>query len=105
MSPEPPGERHRELEIVWSRRALARLAEIRRFVALDKPDTATRLAARIVSVVAVLRTHPNLGRAGVESGTRELVIGRTPYIVICRSGRRRITILTVWHGQQKRIDR
>lgn len=105
MSPEPPGERHLELEIVWSRRALARLAEIRQFVALDKPDAAARLASRIVSVVAALRTHPSLGRAGVEAGTRELVIGGTPYIVIYRSGRRRITVLTVWHGAQKRIDR
>ena len=104
MSPEPPGERHQELEIVWSRKALERLAQIRRFVALDKPGAAARLAARIVSVVAALRTHPNLGRAGVEPGTRELIIGGTPYIVIYRTGGKRITILTVWHGAQKRID-
>lgn len=104
MSPEPPDERHVDLEIVWSRRALARLAEIRQFVALDKPEAAARLAARIVSVVAALRMHPNLGRTSVERGTRELVIGGTPYIVIYRSGRKRITVLTVWHGAQKRID-
>ena len=105
MSPEPPGERHVELAIVWSRRALARLAEIRPFVARDKPDSAARWAARIVSVVVVLRTHPSLGRAGVEPGTRELVIGSTPSLVIYRSGRKRITILTVGHEAQKRIDR
>jgi toxin ParE1/3/4 len=81
------------------------LVEIRQFVALDKPGAAARLAARIVSVVAALRTHPNLGGAGVEPGTRELVIGGTPYIVIYRGGRKRITILTVWHGARKRVDR
>ena len=58
----------------------------------------------MVSVVGALRTHPSLGRAGAESGTRELVIGGTPYVVLYRSGGKRITILTVWHGAQKRID-
>ena len=105
MSLGPPEEVHHELEIVWSRKALARLVEIRRLVALDKPEAAARLAARIMSVVAALRTHPNLGRAGVKPGTRELVIGGTPYIVIYRSGRKRVTILTVWHGAQKRVNR
>ena len=81
------------------------MVEIRQFVALDKPGAAARLAARIVSVVAALRTHPNMGRAGVEPGTRELVIGGTPYVVIYRVGRKRITILTVWHGARKRVDR
>ena len=105
MSPEPKAGIHHELEIVWSRKALARLVEIRRFVALDKPDAAARQAARIVSVVAALRTQPNLGRAGGEPGTRELVIGGTPYIVIYRSRSKRINILTVWHGAQKRAAR
>ena len=105
MTPSPSGESHAELEIVWSRKALAQLVEIRRFIALDKPGAAARLAARIVSVVAALRTHPNMGRAGVEPGTRELVIGGTPYVVIYRVGRKRITILTVWHGARKRVDR
>ena len=76
---EPPGERHQELEIVWSRKALARLAEIRQFVALDKPGAAARLAARMVSVVATLRTHPNMGRAGVEPSTRHSLHRDLPY--------------------------
>ena len=94
-----------ELEVVWSRKALARLNEIRQYVAADKPEAAARLAARIVSVVTALRGHPNLGRPGSEPGTRELVIGGTPYIVIYRRGRKRVTVLTVWHGAQKRLYR
>ena len=103
MSPGWQEGRGGNLEIVWSQRALLRLIEIRQFVAMDRPEAAGRLAARIVSMVAALRTHPHLGRAGAEPGTRELVVGGTPYIVIYRAGRKRVTVLTVWHGAQARI--
>ncbi len=63
---------------MWSPLALARLQEIRAFVALDKPDAAERLATRIVSVIEALRIHPYLGRVGPERGIRELIIGGTP---------------------------
>lgn len=90
------------LEIVWSPLARARLREIQAYVAQDKPDAAGRLSARIASVVEALREYPHLGRAGVEPGVRELVIGGTPYIVFYRVRGERITITTVWHGAQKR---
>jgi toxin ParE1/3/4 len=69
---------------------------------LDKPGTAERLAIRIVAVVEALRNHPRLGRAGAEPGFRELVIGRTPYIVLYQFRGRRVTITTIWHGAQRR---
>jgi plasmid stabilization system protein ParE len=33
---------------------------------------------------------------------RELVIGGTPYLVLYRLQRDRITINTIWHGAQRR---
>jgi len=88
------------VEIVWSPLALARLREIRAYVALDKPDAAERLGTRIVAVVEGLRIHPYLGRVGAEPGIRELVIGGTPYIVVYRVRGKRVAILTIWHGAQ-----
>jgi addiction module RelE/StbE family toxin len=88
------------LEIVWSARARQRLEEIRAYIAKDKPDAAARLGARIVAVVEVLKDFPHLGRAGIEPGVRELVIGGTPYVVFYRVRGRRVTIQTVWHGAQ-----
>ena len=82
------------LEIVWSPLALARLQEIRAFVALDKPDAAERLATRIVSVVEALRIHPYLGRVGPEPGVRELIIGGTPYSILYRVRPNRLVIST-----------
>ena len=101
MKFNPPEESRPALEVVWSRSALARLKEIRRYVAADKPEAAARLALRIVSVVAGLRVHPHMGRAGSQPGLRELVIGGTPYIVIYKVGRKYVTILNVWHGAQE----
>ena len=90
------------VEIAWSPLARARLAEIRAYVALDKPAAAERLATRIVAVVEALRHHPHLGRAGAEPGIRELVIGGTPYIVLYRVRGNRVSINTIWHAAQRR---
>lgn len=90
------------VEIVWSPKALRRLAEIRAYVAKDKPDAAARLATRIVAVVEALRNHPHLGRAGAEAGIRELVIGGTPYVVLYSVKKAQVTITTIWHGAQSR---
>lgn len=88
------------LEIVWSPLAVARLQEIRAFVALDKPGAAERLATRIVSVVEALRIHPYLGRIGPEPGIRELIIGGTPYSILYRVRANRLVISTISHASQ-----
>ena len=90
------------VEIVWSPLALARLREIRVYVARDKPDAAARLAARIVAVVETLREFPYLGRTGSEPGIRELVIGGTPYLVVYRVRPGRVIINTIWHSAQRK---
>jgi toxin ParE1/3/4 len=89
------------VEIVWSPLAISRLQQIRSYVAEDKPEAAERLALRIVAIVETLRNHPHLGRAGAESGLRELVVGGTPYIVGYKPHRDRVTIATIWHGAQR----
>ena len=90
------------LEIVWSPLALARLQEIRAFIALDKPDAAEHLATRIVSVVEALRIHPYLGRLGSEPDIRELIIGGTPYSILYRIRGTRIIISTISHASQSK---
>jgi len=89
------------VDIVWSPLALARLREIRTYVAQDKPEAAARLATRIVSVAEALREHPYLGRVGAEPGIRELVIGGRPYIVLYRLQSGRAIVSTTWHGKQR----
>ncbi len=98
-SPRAPGAL---VEIVWSPLARARLREIHAFVALDKPDAAGRLATRIVAIVEALRSHPRLGRVGSEAGVRELVVAGTPYVILYRVRRERVTISTIWHTAQRK---
>jgi addiction module RelE/StbE family toxin len=94
------------LKIVWTPRARTRLRQIRAFVAQykdnDKPDEAERLTTRIVAVIEALREHPHLGRVEAEPGSRELVIGGTPYIVSYWLEGERVTISTIRHGAQRR---
>jgi toxin ParE1/3/4 len=93
------------LEIVWAPIARSRLEEIRRYIARDKPDAAKRLSTRIVAVIEILKDYPFLGRPGAEAGTRELVIGGTPYIVFYRICGSRVNISTIFHGAQGKRSR
>ena len=90
------------VEIVWSPLARLRLQEIHDYVAKDKPMAAERLAMRIVAAVQALRKYPHMGRAGAGPEIRELVIGKTPYVVFYKVRGRTITINTIWHGAQRR---
>ncbi|MGH9516152.1 MAG: type II toxin-antitoxin system RelE/ParE family toxin [Terriglobales bacterium] len=90
------------VEIVWSPVARRRLQEIRDYTAKDKPVAAEKLAIRIVAAVQALRKYPHLGRAGADPDIRELVIGKTPYIVLYKVHGSKITINIVWHGAQRR---
>jgi toxin ParE1/3/4 len=90
------------LRIVWSPSARKR-QEIYEYVARDKPIAAERLTIRIIATVQALRTHPYVGRIGRDPETRELVIGRTPYIVAYKVLESEVRILMIWHGAQERV--
>jgi toxin ParE1/3/4 len=93
------------MKIVWRTAALNDLAEIRRFIARDNPPAASRVRALIRAAVERLADHPNLGRPGRVSGTRELVVARTPYIVAYRVHDSQLRILSVIHGARRWPER
>ena len=53
----------------------------------------------------LLADQPGLGRAGRVSGTRELVVARTPYVVPYRVKGEVIEALRVYHGAQRWPER
>jgi toxin ParE1/3/4 len=44
-----------------------------------------------------LLTYPEIGRTGRRTGTRELVVRRTPYLIVYRVRASMIEIVRVWH--------
>jgi addiction module RelE/StbE family toxin len=88
------------MEIVWRQTALNGLENARRYIAKRNPIAATRMFNAILTATERLAVMPHLGRPGRVTGTRELVVPRTPYIVAYTVIDERIDILAVQHGAQ-----
>lgn len=76
------------------------------YIAQDNPKAAIEQGDRIEHRVSQLIEHPEVGRPGRRRGTRELVIGRTPFIVVYRVKAkdrqdRRIELIRVLQGSQE----
>ena len=89
------------MRIHWTRPALADLEAIGDFIARDNPVAAEHTVVRLVASVDALRVHPNLGRPGRLAGTRELIVGGTPYVVPYRVLGDDVQILAVFHGARR----
>jgi toxin ParE1/3/4 len=87
--------------LVWSPRAITHLVELRAYIARENPAAAARVAETLLAAVERLAEVPNLGRPGRVSGTRELVVPGTPYVIPYRLRADRLEVLAVFHGRQK----
>ena len=89
------------MKINWSGSAIKDLEALRVFIARENPDAAAEIALRIVNSVDILDVFPAAGRSGRVTGTRELVVAGTPYLVPYRVQRDRIEVLRVIHSVAK----
>ena len=87
--------------LVWLQRALNDRDAQLDYIAQDNPLAAVGQGDRIEEQLDQLLQHPQMGRPGRKQGTRELVIGRTPFIVVYRIKGKRIELLRLLHGSQK----
>lgn len=92
------------MRIVWTDLAVRDLAAARDYITRDNPRAADRQVQRVLAAVAGLLQFPEIGRPGRREGTRELVIGRTPYIAAYRLAGDTIEILRVMHSRQRWPD-
>ena len=93
------------MTVVWSPRAIGHLADLRASLARENPGAAARTAATVLAAVDRLAELPNLGRPGRVSGTRELVVPSTRYVIPYRVRGERLEIITVFHGRQRWPER
>ncbi len=89
----------------WTALAAEHLEAVHQYLAAEDAETADRLIERILAGVEMLVPYPDLGRKGRLSGTRELVITGTPYLVSYRVHRDEVQILAVLHGARRWPER
>jgi toxin ParE1/3/4 len=87
--------------IVWSPRAIGHLADLRAYIARDNPDAAGHVAMALLAAVERLADLPNLGRPGRVSGTRELIVPDTPYVIPYRVRGGSLEVIAVFPGRQQ----
>jgi plasmid stabilization system protein ParE len=89
------------MRVRWLRTALLNLDEEAAHIAADDPQAAGLVVARILNAVATLAEHPALGRPGRVSGTRELIVPKTRYVIPYRVRGDAIEILRVFHTSRR----
>jgi toxin ParE1/3/4 len=89
------------MQVRWLDDALADVTEVYRYIAADNPKAAARVVQRLQAAVRLLAEMPHRGRPGRWSGTRELVVPRTPYIVPYRVQGDLVEILRVFHSARR----
>lgn len=85
------------MQVKWLRRALENLDDEAAYIAKDSPRVAAELVVHMRNSAAMLADHPEMGRPGRISGTRELVVTRFSYILPYRMRSGTVEILRVFH--------
>jgi toxin ParE1/3/4 len=71
------------------------------YIALDKPLVAVRIAEAVIKNTQLLVAFPHMGRPGRVFGTRELVLARTPFLVVYRVSSIEVEVIRFLHGAQQ----
>jgi addiction module RelE/StbE family toxin len=85
------------MQVKWLRRALENLDDEAAYIAKDSPSAAAEFVVHMRDSAAMLANHPNMGRSGRITGTRELVVTRFSYILPYRVRADTVEILRVFH--------
>ncbi|MCR6646458.1 MAG: type II toxin-antitoxin system RelE/ParE family toxin [Terricaulis sp.] len=88
------------MKIEWEPRAQRDLKAILDYILKESPSGAARVHDQILHSVSFLADWPDMGRQGRRPNLRELVIPRTPYIVIYRRADALVSIVRVIHGRR-----
>jgi addiction module RelE/StbE family toxin len=89
------------MRIRWQDDAIDDLIQVRRFIAMDNPSAAARVADRIRSAVSELADQAGMGRPGRIPGTREKVLADIPYIITYRVEGNSVVMLRIMHTSRK----
>jgi toxin ParE1/3/4 len=88
------------LILQWLPKALANRDTQIVYIAQDNPLAAIT-QGDLITTQDQLIEQPGMGRIGRKRDTRELVISKTPFVVIFRVKAKRIEIIRLLHGSQQ----
>ena len=89
------------MQVKWLAVALRNLDHEAEFIAADDPQAARQVVSQVLDAVAVLALQPGIGRPGRVPGTRELVVGKTRYLVPYRVRGEVVEVLRVFHTSRR----
>ena len=92
------------MKILFAPEAKQDLDDIFDYILQENPDMASDVLGRISERMLSLTPMPHQGRPGRVSGTRELVVPRTPFIVPYQITGNTVEILRVYHGARRWPD-
>lgn len=85
------------MRLRYTPRAKLDLAEIHDYIAQENQQAARRVIHIIRKAAEALLQNPQVGRAGRIAGTRELTVGRFPFVLAYRIDAVEVQILSVIH--------
>jgi toxin ParE1/3/4 len=88
------------LIVQLSNRARAEFERALAYLQAESPRAADYLRERIEAAVASLQELPNRGRPGPADGTRELLVRKTPYVIVYAVTDERVLIVRIRHASQ-----
>lgn len=92
-------------KVFYTPRAANNIKDLQDYIAAHNPTAAFQIVTIIRQRISNLIEYPRTGRPGRVSGTRELIISHTPYIVSYRVNESRIEVLAVLHGARRWPDK
>lgn len=90
--------------VIWLDEALEDLKVIGAYIAQDDVKAAYNILIRIKATADNLSHHPEIGRIGRVTGTREIIVSDLPYILPYQITDKNIRILAVMHTSRKWPD-
>ena len=91
------------MTVRWTPTALRDLESLHAYICHDNPTAADEVIERILAAIEALSQHPEMGRIGRVSATRELVL--PPMVVAYKLRRGTLEILAIVHSARRWPDR
>lgn len=90
------------MRVVWEDAAKQDFDAAIAFLEEQSPSAARRIGDRIIRAVSLLESFPEIAPVSRHRGLRQLVVTRTPYLVIYRVLDDSVEIRAVVHAKQRR---